>query len=128
VTVTRTWFGVVVLILAYFAVGTALGSVHAVGSLGMPAQAGLLWLICASMASWVVRRGFWVPAAAVWLATWVLVIALLYFIAAPTGQASVVGILQFNALTLTCSAVTAMLGASVGSWRARAAGRREQAT
>src|SRR5690606_1057692 len=110
------WVGVLVLVITYFVGIAVLGAFDAVVALGMATQAALVWLVSASVASCVVRRGFWLPTAVAWLAIWALAIGLLYGIAAPTGQASLVGILHYNWLGLVLSAVTAMVGASVGKW------------
>ena len=116
-TVTKTRMGVLVLVISYLFATFAFGALDALARLDMATQAALAWLLSASLASWTVRRGFWIPTAFSWLALWALAIAALYAIAAPIGQASVEGIIRYNAPGLAASAVTAMLGASVGWWR-----------
>ncbi|MGY0556290.1 hypothetical protein [Lysobacter sp. A421] len=112
----KTWVGVVVLVTTYFVGSATLGAFNAVAALGMGTQAALVWLVSASVASCVVRRGFWLPTAVVWLVMWALAVGLLHAMAGPTGQTSWVGILRYNWLGLALSAVTAMVGASVGKW------------
>lgn len=114
---SKTWVGLVVLVTTLFAGGAVLGGVDAVNTLGMGVQAALTWLVGASLASWVVRRGFWLATAATWLVVWAILVGILYWIAAPTGQASLAGILHFNAAGIGLSAIAAMLGASLGQWR-----------
>jgi hypothetical protein len=73
----------------------------------------------------IARKGFLLPAYGVMLAIWAANIYVLYQIAAPTGQASVVSIVQYNVLGFAISLVAVTAGVLVGQW---VAGRRAQAT
>ncbi len=74
----------------------------------------IVWFVSALLAAWYAGSRFIVPAVAVWGALWTLIVLLLYQVAAPTGQASVLGILQFNALGLVTSLVAVALGVYLG--------------
>jgi hypothetical protein len=52
---------------------------------------------------------------------WLLVVYLLYFIAAPTGQASFLAIAQINVLSIVLSALAVAIGALVGQALAKRA-------
>lgn len=116
--VTETWFGLVVLITVQSAVSFMLGLFETASFRGLAVRASIVWLLSAGTASWFMRRGFWLPTAATWVVVLGGTFGILYWIALPTGHASISRVLAFNDGLLVSSALAAMAGASVGHWRA----------
>ena len=114
----RTLLGMVVMIVLPlaatvlfpdFGASRAWGAVHSLLEMFLGAVAG----------AWLARRPFVVPALVVWAFLWGVVTWLLYRIAAPTGNGSVVAILQYNWLAIVLSGVGAVAGALCGQVMAR---------
>ena len=78
------------------------------------AQSFVVSLFGTGLGAFVAQRNFLIPAFAVWILCWGIAIYILYLIAVPTGQASVIGILQYNAPTIALSALATLIGALVG--------------
>ncbi len=74
------------------------------------AQSYAVSLIGSGLGSYVAKRNFLIPAFAVWALCWALAIYMLYLIAAPTGQASVAGIIRYNVSALALSAFATLIG------------------
>jgi putative Mn2+ efflux pump MntP len=85
-------------------------------------QSIVLGFLATAIGAFIARRGFVLPALGLWLVEWLLVVYLLYFIAAPTGQASFLAIAQINLLSIVLSALAVAIGALVG----QALGKRAQ--
>ena len=73
-------------------------------------QSFLMTLISVGVGAFIARRGFLIPAFALLALYWACAIYLLYLVAAPTGQASFLGILLTNASALTLQAFATMIG------------------
>ena len=86
-------------------------------------QSIVLGFLATTIGSFIARRGFVFPALGLWFVDWLLVVCLLYFIAAPTGQASFLAIAQINLLGIVLSALAVAIGALVGQALARRAWR-----
>lgn len=74
----------------------------------------VLSFLAATIGAFIARRGFVLPALGLWFVGWLLVVCLVYFIAAPTGQASLLAIVQINLLSMVFSALAATVGALAG--------------
>ncbi len=68
----------------------------------------------AAVGAFIARRDFVLPALGLWLFEWLVVVYVLYGIAVPTGQASVMAIAQYNLLNILLSALAVVLGALIG--------------
>lgn len=77
-------------------------------------QSVVLGFLATTIGALIARRGFVFPALGLWLVGWLLVVGLLYFIAAPTGKASFLAIAQVNLLSIVLSALAVAVGALVG--------------
>ena len=86
-------------------------------------QSVVLGFLATTIGAFIARRGFVLPALGLWFVCWLLVVYLLYFIAAPTGQASFLAIVQINLLGIVLSALAVAIGALVGQALARRAWR-----
>jgi hypothetical protein len=84
-------------------------------------QSIVLGFLATAIGAFIARRGFVLPALGLWLVEWLLVVYLLYFIAAPTGQASFLAIAQINVLSIVLSALAVAIGALVGQALAKRA-------
>ena len=84
-------------------------------------QSVVLGLLATTIGAFIARRGFVLPALGLWFVCWLLVVYLLYFIAAPTGQASFLAIAQINLLSIVLSALAVAIGALVGQALAKRA-------
>jgi hypothetical protein len=84
-------------------------------------QSIVLGFLATAIGAFIARRGFVLPALGLWLVEWLLVAYLLYFIAAPTGQASFLAIAQINLLSIVLSALAVAIGALVGQALAKRA-------
>ncbi len=76
----------------------------------------------AVLGAFVARRGFVLPAIGLWLLSWSADIYFLYRVAEPVGQASILGILQYNLLTIILS----LLAVVAGAWFGQALAQRSQ--
>ncbi|MDR7070846.1 hypothetical protein J2X02_003717 [Pseudoxanthomonas japonensis] len=74
------------------------------------AQSFVVSLVGSGLGSYLAKRNFLTPAFAVWALCWALAIYMLYLIAAPTGQASVAGIIRYNVSALALSAFATLIG------------------
>jgi hypothetical protein len=83
----------------------------------------VLGFLATTIGAFIARRGFILPALGLWFVGWLLVVYLLYFIAAPTGQASFLVIAQINLLSIVLSALGVAIGALLGQSLARRAQR-----
>ena len=85
-------------------------------NLPMPAaaQSFLMTLLSVGLGAFVARRNFLIPAFALLAFYWAYIIYVLYLIAAPTGQASVLGILLTNTSALTLQAFATTIGVIAG--------------
>lgn len=79
--------------------------------------------LATAIGAFVARRGFVLPALGLWFVEWLLVVYLVYFISAPTGQASLLAIAQTNLLSIVLSALAVAIGALLGQSLARRAQR-----
>ena len=86
-------------------------------------QSAVLGFLATAIGAFIARRGFVLPALGLWLVEWLLVVYLLYFIAAPTGQASFLAIAQVNLRSILLSALAVAIGALVGQALAKSARR-----
>ncbi len=86
-------------------------------------QSAVLGFLATAIGAFIARRGFVLPALGLWLVEWLLVVYLLYFIAAPTGQASFLAIAQVNLRSIVLSALAVAIGALVGQALAKSARR-----
>ena len=77
-------------------------------------QSVVLGFLATTIGAFMARRGFVLPALGLWFVCWLLVVYLLYFIAAPTDQASFLAIAQTNLLSIVLSALAVAIGALVG--------------
>jgi len=78
----------------------------------------LLGFIGTALGAYIARRRFVLPALGLWLLSSVVVFYIVYSIAEPVGQASISGILQFNALGIMFSFAAVMAGAIFGQYLA----------
>lgn len=125
-TIKRLLLGLVVMVLIQSGVDYLLSSVNLLSLMtGSPGEPGAVQLTVALQAAisafigafaggWVARRGFVLPAVLLWLAFWSVGVYLLYRIAAPAGQSSVLGIIQFNLVAMILSGAATALGAVLG--------------
>ena len=114
----RTTLGLLTLVGAFALMAMAfhgLAPIHAPGPAVGSARA---FFLAAGAGSRVAQRPLWLATAVLWLGTWSGIIALLYTIAAPSGQASLAGVLHGNAASLLVSAVAACAGVKAGAPRA----------
>ena len=86
-------------------------------------QSIVLGFLATTIGSFIARRGFVFPALGLWFVGWLLVVCLLYFIAAPAGQASFLAIAQINLLGIVLSAPAVVIGVFVGQALAKRAQR-----
>lgn len=84
-------------------------------------QSVVLGFLATAIGGFIARRGFVLPALGLWLVEWLLAVYVLYFIAAPTGQASFLAIAQINLLSIVLSALAVATGALLGQSLARRA-------
>lgn len=70
--------------------------------------------ISTALGAFVARRGFVAPALGLWLLGWVICVSALYWIVEPTGQASILRILQYNRLSISLSALAVLAGTFLG--------------
>ncbi len=68
----------------------------------------------AVVGAWVARTGFLFPALGLWLVEWLAGLYVVYWIAEPTGQASIMAITQLNLASILLSALAVALGVLVG--------------
>ena len=90
-------------------------------------QSVVLGFLATTIGALIARRGFVFPALGLWFVGWLLVVCLLYFIAAPTGQASFLAIAHVNLLSIVLSALAVTIGALVGQALAKRVLRSEAA-
>ncbi|WEN15451.1 hypothetical protein PY254_01885 [Rhodanobacter sp. AS-Z3] len=83
----------------------------------------VIGFVATAIGAFIARRGFVLPALGLWFAEWLLVVYVVYFIAAPTGQASLLAIIQRNLLSIALSALAVAIGALVGQSLSRRAQR-----
>ena len=86
-------------------------------------QSIVLGFLATAIGAFIARRGFVLPALGLWFVEWLLVVYLVYLIAAPTGQASFLAIAQRNLLGIVLSALAVAIGALLGQALARRAQR-----
>lgn len=122
----RTWIGLG--ITATFGLGA--GELVALANLavGPVTQSVVLGFLGTALGAFVARRGFVLPAIGLWLLDWSANIYFLYRIAEPVGQASVIGILQYNLFALSLSLLAVVAGALFGQALARRSQRIVSAT
>ena len=96
-------------LLPFLAARAGLGDV-----LTTPEIGALGWAVAAFLGGFVARTGFLPVAFVMWVAVWKLSLLALYQIAAPTGEASVVGLLQLNALAIAMSLAATFAGTLLG--------------
>ena len=115
----KIWLGLAISV----AFGLVAGEILSLGnvSLSPVIQSVALGFVATALGAFVARRGFLLPALGLWLLGWLGSIYMLYLIAAPTGQASVPAILQYNLLSILFSAVAVSAGALFGQFLARRA-------
>lgn len=92
-----------------------------------PALFALSWGIASFLGALVARTGFLPVALVLWVAVWKLVLFTLYRISEPVGEASVLGLLQLNALAIVLSLAATIAGALLGQrmaarWQRRGGG------
>ena len=108
----RIAIGLVVMYLVWI-VGSQVLSLLNV-DLSQTFQPALMWLVSAGFGGFMARRNFLLPALSLFLLYWGYVIYVLYLIAAPTGQASVLGILHYNWISFIASALGVVIGVLLG--------------
>lgn len=115
-------------IIGMLATAWALGQVSELLSLGRhipdAALGGLGWLIAALVGGSIARSGFVPVAVVAWLLVWGVIIYTLYQIARPVGQASLSGIVSYNAVALGISLAATCIGAQLGQRFAERRGNR----
>ena len=74
------------------------------------AQSFVISLLGSGFGAYIAKRNFLIPAFAAWVICWSLAIYMLYLIAAPTGQASLAGIIVHNTSALALSACATLAG------------------
>ena len=83
-------------------------------AVGPVTQSAALGFLGVALGALVARRGFVLPAIGLWLLGWSANIYFLYRIAEPVGQASVLGILQYNPFAISLSLLAVVAGALFG--------------
>lgn len=81
---------------------------------GSVVQAVAIGFLGAAVGGYIARRRFVLPALALSLLEWLAALYLVYRIAEPTGQASVVSIVQLNLPAVLLSSVAVVLGVWFG--------------
>ena len=109
-------------LLPVLAQRTGLGAVFST-----PAFFALSWGVASFLGALVARTGFLPVALVLWVAVWKLVLFTLYRIAEPVGQASLLGLLQSNALAIVLGLSATIAGALLGQraaarWQRRGGG------
>lgn len=115
----RSTLGALTLVGAFALVALAFHGLAPTHAPGPAVRSALAFFLAAGAGSRVAQRPLWLATALLWLGTWSGIIALLCTIAAPSGQASLAGVLDGNAASLLVSAVAAYAGVKVGAPRAR---------
>ena len=108
----RMWAGLAAAAIAGFSVSELVALADLSISPAMEAVA--TGFTGAAIGAFVARRGFVVPALGLWLLSWAVCVCILYWIAEPTGQGSIPGILEYNRLVIFLSALAVLAGVFSG--------------
>jgi hypothetical protein len=105
--------------IAAFVIATVLGSLLSslpiTGSnVGLVVQPAICLFLAALAGAMIARQPFQGPALFVWCVYWIAVVYILYQIAAPIGQGSVLPVLSHNWLSIAASGLSAYAGALAG--------------
>ena len=124
----RIWLGLAIMVFVQIGAGALLSAI----GVELPGQGtgnSVLVAFAGAFAGGVfARRQFLLPALAVWLVIWAAITYILYSIAAPTGQGSVLSILQYNLVAIALSAVATAIGAILGQMLAASRSQHAAAT
>lgn len=82
-------------------------------------QSVFLSFLGTAIGAYIARRRFVLPALGLWFVEWLIIVYVLYFIAAPTGRASFFAITQVNLLSIVLSALAVTIGALLGQTLAK---------
>ena len=113
-TKTKILLGLGVMAIIQIGANELMSALAASQVLHATAQSIVIAFTGALAGGWVARRGFLLPALMLLVVIWAAMTYILYSIAAPTGQASVLSILQYNWVAIVVSGVATGLGAVVG--------------
>jgi|SRR6185312_2968087 len=108
----RTWIGLGITATFWLVAGELIALANlAVGPVTQSAALGFLGV---ALGAFVARRGFVLPVIGLCLLGWSANIYFLYRIAEPVGQASILGILQYNVFAISLSLLAVVAGALFG--------------
>jgi hypothetical protein len=113
----RIWLGLFVTVVFTMLVGESVSLIDL--AIHPLVQAVVLGFIGTALGAYVARRRFILPALGLWFVTSIAALYNTYRIAEPVGQASISGILQFNAPNIVLSIVAVAAGAVSGQYLAR---------
>ena len=110
----RIWLGLASLILAHIILSMITQAILPESTASITAQSIVVQFLAAIVGGFVARERFILVAMGVWAALWAAVLYTLYLIAVPTGQASILSIIQHNVVTLLLSGAATVVGVHLG--------------
>jgi len=108
----RIWAGLAIAVIAGFAITEAIALANV--AISPAKEAVATGFVTTVLGAFVARRGFVAPALGLWLLSWAVCVCILYWIVEPTGQASILRILQYNYQSISLSGLAMLVGTFVG--------------